>query len=328
MAKILQPTRIVYNLAWANDLREMIVRYGWARYWTQGPGTYSDPYGGQISGHEATPNYHFIPASLALDSVHEIRFDLDLDRSTERYSPVAANRLTAISPQVALFRRGDSAEVVVAYDVSTRQPFDSAQVESGLVLAPDETSPVTVAATASRGTLSARIDGRPHLMSLEVISRDKRHAAWKRDGVWLRPRSEGAVNISDILLFEPGTDDVRDLAAALPAALPENSVKRERTGIYWEMYGLSQADSALPVRMTLTPVDRSVLRRLGESMGVISRTAPLIVGWRDNSSSGAIASRSMVVDFSLVPRGRYRLAVTVSPKDGDEVSSSKLIEVR
>lgn len=96
MAKILEPTRIVYNLSWANDLREMIVRYGWARYWTQGPGTSMDPTGGLISGHEATPNYHFIPVSMSLDSLHEIAFDLDEKRSVERYAPIAANRLRDI----------------------------------------------------------------------------------------------------------------------------------------------------------------------------------------------------------------------------------------
>lgn len=327
MARILQPTRIVYNLSWANDIREMIVRYGWARFWTQGPGTYTDPFGGTISGHEATPNYHFIPASLALDSIHEIDFDLELDKSTERYSPVAANRLSSISPQVALFRRGDSAEVVVAFDVSARRPFDSSEVETGLVLAADERDQILLRGTAARGTFNGRIDGRPHLMSLEVLSRDKRHAAWNRDGVWLPPRSGDGVDVSDILLFDPDGSDVRDLAGALPGALPGNSVKRGPTGVYWETYGLTAADSALPARMTITPIGQSVLRKLGESFGVISKTAPLIVGWRDSPSAGGISSRSMIIDFSLIPRGKYRLSVTVSAASGP-VSSSKVIEVQ
>jgi hypothetical protein len=326
MARILEPARIVYNLSWANDIREMIVRYGWARYWTQGPGTFSDPYGGAISGHEATPNYHFVPVSLSLDSIHEIDFDLDLDRSAERYSPVAANRLSTISPQVALFRRGDSAAVVVAFDVSHRKPFDSASVQSGLVLGPDDLHPALVTNDSARGSFTAMIDSRPHLLSLEVLSRDKRHAAWHRDGVWLAPREEG-VELSDILLFTAGEADVRDLATAAARALPENRVRRERSGIYWEIYGLSEADSALPVRMTLTPMDRSAIRRLGESLGVISRTAPLIVGWTDNPSAGGISSRSMIVDFSLIPRGRYRMEVTVSPAGRDDVRSSRIVEV-
>ena len=105
MAKILEPARIVYGTTWAKDIHEMIVRYGWARYWTQGPGTHSDPWGGSISGHEATPNYHFIPVSFPLDSLHEIDFDLDEEASAERYAPIRANRLTDIAPQVAVFRR-------------------------------------------------------------------------------------------------------------------------------------------------------------------------------------------------------------------------------
>ena len=34
---------IAYNLSWSSDLREMIVRYGWARYWTRGDGTVLRP---------------------------------------------------------------------------------------------------------------------------------------------------------------------------------------------------------------------------------------------------------------------------------------------
>lgn len=328
MARILEPARIVYNLSWASDIREMIVRYGWARYWTQGPGTSMDPYGGVISGHEATPNYHFIPVSLALDSIHEIDFDLDQDRSAERYAPVAANRLTDISPQVALFRRADSVQVVAAFDVSKRRPFDSAAVQSALVLAADERFPLVMSARTARGTFTANIDGRPHLMSLEVLSLDKRHAAWKRVGVWLPPKPADAVDLSDILLFEPGAAEVTDLSQALPGALPGNAVKRAKTGIYWEIYGLTQADSALPVTLTLTPVGQSALRRIGESIGLAPRTSPFNIAWRDTPAMGGISSRSVILDLSLVPRGKYVLRVEARPSGKPPASASRAIEVQ
>ena len=328
MAKILEPTRIVYGIAWANDIHEMIVRYGWARYWTQGSGTHGDPWGGVISGHEATPNYHFIPASLPLDSLHEIDFDLDEESSPERYAPVVANRLTDIAPQIAVFRRGDSAHVVAAFDVSRRKPFDTSTVKSALVLAPDEKSAIISWGAAPKGALTATVDTRPHVLSLEVLTTGQRHAAWSREGIWIPPINAGEVSVSDILLFEPGPAEVRELEQALPTALPGNEVSRGKTGFYWEIYGLAEADSALPVSLQLTPVTRNALRRLGESIGLVNRATPLHIGWRDSPGHGGISARSVVLDLSLIPRGQYELRVEVKPAGRAAAVSSRSILVR
>ena len=328
MARIMEPTRIVYSISWAKDIHEMIVRYGWARYWTQGPGTHADPWGGSISGHEATPNYHFIPASLPLDSLHEIDFDLDEDASPERYAPVIADRLTDIAPQIAVFRRADSAHVVVAFDVSKRKPFDTAAVKAALVLAPDEKTSVIASSDFPRGTLAATVDTKPHLLSLEVLTTGGRHAAWSRDGVWLPSLSAGEVAVSDILLFAPRESNVRDLESALPSALPGNEVARGRTAAYWEIYGLAEADSALPVSLQLTPIGRSALRRIGESIGLATRATPLNIRWSESPRLGGISSRSVVLDLSLVPRGRYELRVEVKPAMKPTASSSRIIEIR
>ena len=327
MAKILEPTRIIYGISWANDIHEMIVRYGWARYWTQGPGTHMDPYGGSISGHEATPNYHFIPVSMPLDSLHEIDFDLDEDASAERYSPVVANRLTGIAPQVAVFRRGDSANVVVAFDVSHRRPFDTAAVRSALVLAPDERLSVTSSNRSAKGSLSAMVDARPHIVSLEVLTEAGRHAAWTREGIWLAPLAPGEVSVSDLLMFQPLAHDVRDLTEAVYSALPGNEMSRGKVGLYWEIYGLAPADSALPVSVQLTPVGRSALRRFGETIGIVTKASPINIGWRDTPTAG-IAARSVVLDLSLIPRGRYQLSVEVKPTGRAAVSGSREIDVR
>ncbi len=328
MAKILEPARIVYNLSWANDLREMIVRYGWARYWTRGRGSMQEPEGGPVSGHEATPNYHFIPASLALDSLHAVDFDLDEEQSPERYAPVTASRVSRIVPQVALFRRGDSAQVVVAFDASTRKPLDSAAVRSALILGSSENDKSVTSDSVRRGALTAMIDDRPHLLGLEVLSPDKRRAAWYRAGVWLPEKDEGDVEVSDILLFEPGNNEVADLQSALPLALPGHEVKRGKTGIYWEIYGLAAADSALPVSLTLTPFGQSALRRIGESIGLAPRTSPLNIAWRESPRAGGISARSVVLDLSLIPRGKYVLSVEVRPSGKSPAVSSRQIEIR
>jgi hypothetical protein len=329
MALILQPTKIVYNLRWADDLRELVVRYGWERYWTRGPGSVLDAYSGSVSGHEATPNYHFVPASWRVDSLPSITFDLDQERSVERYSPEIASKLKELDPQVAAFRRGDSVEVVAAFDVTNDSDLDSAGVSSSLVLAADEkTPPAIVSISGAKGALSLRADARPQLLSLEIVRPEVRRAGWKRAGIWLAPKPAGALALSDILMFEPGTAEVRELSQALPTALGSNVASRAKLGIYWEVYGLAKADSALPMQLTLTRIDQGPLERLGQAIGVSPRINPLSISWRENPALGSITTRSVILDLSLIPRGKYSLRVEATPSSQAPASTTRIIEIR
>ena len=325
MSKIQEPARNAYNLYWSSDLREMVVRYGWARYWTRESGTVYDPMNGPVSGHEATPNYHFIPVSLGTDTVPAVKFDLDMDASAERYSPVIARRVFEIDPQVAVFRRGDSAHVVVAYDVSARKELDSMSMAGALVLARDERSPMYVSPdTAGRkGTLSVTTDSRSHVLSLEVIDTvDGKGAAWKRTVLPIRAIKPKALALSDPLLFEPTDAEVGDLQAARATALGGNTVKRAKVGIYWETYGLARTDSAQPVSLTLTRVQIGTLRRLGESIGLASKSSPLTIRWNQFNQGSEVAARSVILDLALIPRGRYLLRI-----DAGSASSTRLLEI-
>ena len=326
MAKIEEPARNTFNLSWSSDLREMIVRYGWARYWTRGPGSYAEPRNGPISGHEATPNYHFVPVSLSADTMAtSFKFDLDLNSSSERYSPVMARRVFEIEPQVALFRRGDSTRVVVAYDVSVRKELDSMKFAGALALASDEKTPVTLSTDSAgrKGALSAVVESKPHVMSLEVVdSVNRRGAAWKRSVLKMRPRLAEEIALSDPLLFEATDSAVGDLETAMKFALGTNVVKREKVGIYWETYGLAQSDSTQPVSLTLTRVQVGALRRLGESIGLASRMSPLKIQWNQVNGS-TIAYRAVVLDLSLVPAGKYELTIQTS-----SAVNTRLIEIK
>lgn len=329
MALILQPTKIVYNLRWADDLREMVVRYGWARYWTRGPGSVLDAYSGAVSGHEATPNFHFIPASWRVDSLPSIAFDLDQQRSAERYAPEIATKLKELDPQIAAFRRGDSVEVVAAFDVSSDKDLDSAGVSSSLVLAADEKSaPGIVSMWGPKGTMSLRADARPQLLSLEILRPDVRRAGWKRAGIWLAPKAPGALALSDVLMFEPGTVEVRELSQALPTALGSNVASRAKLGIYWEVYGLAKADSALPMSLTLTRIDQGPLERLGQAIGVSPRVNPLSISWKEHPTLGSITTRSVILDLSLISRGKYSLRVEATPASQSPASTTRIIEIR
>jgi hypothetical protein len=329
MALILQPTKNVYNLRWADDLREMVVRYGWARYWTRGPGSVVDAYGGAVSGHEATPNYHFIPAGWRVDSLPSITFDLLQQRSAERYASPVASRLKELDPQIATFRRGDSVEVVAAFDVTNDKDLDSAGVSSSLVLVPDEmTEPTIATMSGPKGTLTLRADARPQMLSLEIVRPDLHRAGWKREGVWLEPKAAGALALSDVLMFDPGAAEVKELPEALPTALGSNVAPRGKLGIYWEVYGLARADSALPMSLTLTRIDQGPLERLGQANGGTPRVNPLSISWKENPTLGSITTRSVVLDLSLIPRGKYTLRVEATPVGQASSATTRVIEIR
>ncbi|MEO5590186.1 MAG: hypothetical protein ABIS03_11415, partial [Gemmatimonadaceae bacterium] len=325
MAKILEPARNAYNLSWSNDLSEMIVRYGWARYWTRGPGSGLEPDNGPVSGHEPTPNYHFVPTSASLDSIAGVSFDLDRTASAERYAPLLARRVIEINPQVAVFRRGDSALVVAAYDVTRVSQFDSADVSAALVLAADERG-VARAATSMgrRGALAVTVRPEPQLMSLEIVSSGTGQvAAWRRKVLPLVPTRADSLSMSDPLLFDVTEADVMTLDDAMRSARDGNPVDRGKVGIYWEIYGLSRRDSAQPVSLSLTPTGQGVLRRFAESIGIASKTSPLVIRWNQSPSGESITSRSVILDLELIPRGKYLLTIGT----GDQASVRE-IEIR
>jgi len=329
---MLEDTRAGWDTQWAADLRELVVRYGWARYWTKVPASGITANGGAISGHEAMPNYHFFPAANRFDPITAIGsgfWNFKQWRSPERYAPKLVSEFVQLAPQIALFRRGDSALVVVAYDLSRDTAFQSGPVRSAVSLAHDErSSPVILENDSRSGQFTATIDSTAHLLSLEILSEQKRKAARARQSVWLPPRTTGGLGVSDILLFDPPAGEVSDLAHALPAARGNLTADAKRKlGLFWEIYGLAKADSALPVALTLTRITEGSLRRIAESIG-LGRRSPIRIAWREYAAPGGVATRSVVLDLSLIPSGKYVLKLDATPAGQDAVTTSRIIDIR
>ena len=331
MNRILDGTRAGYAVQWGDDLRELVVRYGWSRYWSRSPGNYMDPYNGPISGHEATPNYHFFPASLKIDSLSDIgetTWDYSDRHSVERYSPSVATTFGDFDAQLALFRRGDSVQVVAAYDLTPDTALVGPAVHTALVLQRDEReAPLISQSREKRGWYSLTMDSTPRLLSLEAWNPEKKRGGRMRRGIRLAPRTPGSVSVSDVLLFDATSNAGADLASILPAALGSLTVNEtKKLGLYWETYGLARQDSALPVSLTLSRVS-SGLRKLVESIGLGKQSTPMSIAWRETPVFGGIATRSVVLDLSLIPRGRYKLKLEMIPRAGPPVTSTRVIDI-
>jgi hypothetical protein len=167
----------------------------------------------------------------------------------------------------------------------------------------------------------------PRVLSLEAWNPEKRHGGRIRRSVALPPVAPGAVGVSDILLFDASAGDGTDLETILPFALGTTTVtEAKKLGLYWETYGVARQDSALPVSLTLSRVS-SGLRKLVESIGLGKQSTPMSIAWRETPALGGIATRSVVLDLSLIPRGKYRLKLELTPKSGPPVTSSRIIEI-
>jgi len=331
MNRILDGTRAGYSVQWGDDLRELVVRYGWSRYWSRAPGSYYDPYDGAVSGHEAAPNYHFFPISVKVDSINDIgesTWDFSERRSVERYSPAVAATFGDFDAQLALFRRGDSLQVVAAYDLSSDSVLAGHAAHTALVIQKNEhEKPLISQSTDTRGWYTFTMSSTPRLLSFETWNPEKKRGARIRRAVWLPPLPPNAVAVSDLLLFDASTAPSTDLASIVPFALGPMKVEggRKKLGLYWETYGLARPDSALPVSLTLTKVNTG-FRKLAEVIG-LGKSTPMSIAWRETPTLGGIASRSVVLDLSLIPRGRYRLKLELTPRSGPPVTSTRVIEI-
>jgi hypothetical protein len=172
------------------------------------------------------------------------------------------------------------------------------------------------------------MDSTPRLLSLETWNPEKKRGGRLRRGVGLPPRTRGSVSVSDVLLFDATSNPGTDLTSILPAALGSMTVTgTKKLGLYWETYGLARQDSALPVSLTLSRVS-SGLRKLVESIGLGKQSTPMSIAWHETPAFGGIATRSVVLDLSLIPRGRYKLKLEMIPRAGPPITSTRVIEIR
>jgi hypothetical protein len=213
--------------------------------------------------------------------------------------------------------------------VSSDTAFAGPDVHSALVLSRDERDkPLISLSTFARGWLSLTVDPEARVLSLEAWNSGKRRGARIRRGVLIAPRKPNSVAVSDILLFDAVAPEANDLPTVLPHALGSLTVDGSRKlGLYWETYGLARADSALPISLTLTRFDEGIFRKLAQSIGLGTRSTPLSIAWRETPALGGIATRSVVLDLSLIPRGHYRLRLELTPAGSPPVSTTRTIDI-
>ena len=331
-----QGTKTATSDWWGSDDRQALLRYGVALWYTQGeiPRGETRP---QIAGFRREPSFNFFPDAHVFGSPDRMTpddwtFATPLENPT--YAPLWAISFEPIfDHQVAVFRRGDSAYIVAAFDAndgstprqSRRAGVFAAVVDRGGVLTPIGKT----IEQADRGVVSTLVaPWRPLIVSLEVLNPKDGTAERARFAPKL-PLASARLSLSDLLLYTPREPAPKSLADAVPRVLHATRAPVSRQiGVFWETYGVRPEGERVDYALVVTPIDEGLLRRALVKLRVVDPERSVNLQWHEvQSSTGGIASRGLTVDLSHLRPGRYavRLMLTSSGSDVPIVSERTIV---
>lgn len=326
-AEFLREAPSAYMFGFDEDERELVLRFGWSRAWSRGPdlpsafGSAPGP-NFSITGHDPTPAHRFIPPFHVLSNPtvsDSTDWAVQLPPVVARYQPPYAKRILMLEHQQALFRRGDSALVVLAYDVRGLPSMAGATLEGALVVTPGGTPQPfdTVASDVPpRGTLAMRAPWGPLLLSAELAAPDSSVLARARYGI-RPPYALGTrVSLSDLLFYTPYGEFPTRVEEALPHALATQRVRAtEKLGIFWEAYNTNPAGERMTISLTVVPEteEAGVLRRGLRALRLAKQSAPVSITVEDVSARGvSLTGRSVELDISTLRKGDYLVQLEIS----------------
>lgn len=305
-------------------------------------------------------------------------FPSDRRRARSRHGAGPADRVRTLDPQLARFRRGDSLLVVAAWQLPEREaPASEAEVvedseangEDALGASSSGAEPsggngagphappeaalfllqqgegvprrFDVDATGRRGVATGRVPLDAYLLSLEVVDAAHREAWRHRRGVGLSTLHPEVIELSDLLLLEPGGDPVEPGTARAPGdrlerhlerALPGDHFPRGTVEVAWELYGVPGGDGSLRFRLTAERDDRGLLRRAGEALRLLSPPAPVEISWSEGVPADHVRAeplfRHVEMDLGALDPGIYRLRLTLSLPGRSPTVTERTVEIR
>lgn len=331
-----------YGIAWGDDLRELLIRYGWPAGWERarpGPGSLA---GGEAStvAHDPPGSRRFVPAGRSMEdpaAIDREEWDLEPPRPRSHYAPGYAREFDPLPVRLARFRRGDTA-VVVAVAAAPAETVETGATcvarEVGLFLSAGPRGPA--ASATSRGgaeepvsvTARLRVGENGALVSVESLCRGAARAGRTRFGL-APPVGEPA--ISDLLLGRGARDPVlpADLVEAAADARPPGPLERgERVPLYWEVYG-TRGTEAATVSVELARRGGGLFRKLLGWTGLVGDRGALVgLRWVDGRPAPGVWARAVALQIPEdAPEGDYELRVTVRLDGGLPLRTSRRVRV-
>lgn len=321
--------------SWDTDEHDLIVRYGWPRWFERvRPVLDADP-NYSVMGHDPQPSFAFFPDGRLIDSVYQAvpgDWDLTAYRAQTRYAPAYTASVPRVPVLLSRFERGDSAVIVAAYDASddtllVRHPFDAA-----LVVTPDERQYFTSrqAAAPRTGALIANVPRLAAIASVELLDTAQRAAGRTREAVAPLPTGP-ELRLSDVLLFrpDPTAPMPQTLAEAARTALVSVADTTRALGLYWEVYGRINAGEPVNVSLTIERTGMGWWQRARQWLRVGGGSAPIALRWHDAARAGQPAMRRAVsVDLSRLDGGTYALRLEVETSSGRKAETGRTLDIR
>jgi len=336
--EFLRDASTAYVRGFDESEREMLVRFGWSRRWAR-DGSVRGPMPGEmpmdrsgrpqrydpsmtvnVIGQEATPAHRFIPPSEVLTSPassDSTDWAVQLPPVVARYHPKYASRLLMLEHQQALFRRGDTALVVLAYDVSKVPGIAFSRLDGAFVLTPG-TRPAGQSTIMRdikpKGTMTVRAPWGPLLMSAEIAADSASTLVRARYGI-RPPFAIGArVSLSDLLFYAPYGEFPSTVEQVLPHALATQKVRADQPlGVYWEAYNTNPAGERMTISLVVAPDnDEPEPGRVSRALRLSRGSSPVSLTVEDMSARGATTSpRAVQVDISTLRPGDYLVQLEV-----------------
>src|SRR6266581_3495120 len=123
---------------WADDLRDVLLRYGWPTWWTRDPPRSpmieSEP---RITGHDPSPAFHFTSGSRALDDPTGAKpedWSLDAPQARERYAPPYAATFTYLQHQEAVLAAAPCQPYLLSLEADAPHERHVARARYGVTL--------------------------------------------------------------------------------------------------------------------------------------------------------------------------------------------------
>lgn len=317
MATIVAASATPHNARWGDDMRELLLRYGWAETHTRAP-----PSGIETSwsvlGHDREPNWNLMPrvASLRAPWVVPDAWSLRGPGARMRYAPRHLTAMLPLPHQAVRIPRGDSMAVAVALRVSDRA-LAGDTVDAAIAALHED---VILSAAARGGAAVLMVPADTVIVSVEALGRSTRRAARERYSIAPLPCLRAPLCLSDLLLFAGG--DSVSLAEALTRPLESPTPAGAAIGVWWHLRGAPG-----PVTLTLeVHPERSALRRVSDAMRITRPPASVHVRWQARLL-GDTASAQLAVRLPENARGDYRLALTAQSASGALSVSERSLEV-
>ncbi len=342
---------VVVSDSFEDDL-ELMMRFGWPRAWAASNSTRSSQGGfsmgrqrmpqsqeqvREITSFEPSPAYRYVPPGFVLNQPSmsdSSNWRLQLPPVIARYAPVYARSLTPLEHQKAMFKRGDTALVVMAYDARVTKQLDGGKLTAALVVSPSEKPGdygKIVKNAANTGVLIARAPWGPLLMSAEVFAPEKKAVARARYGV-NPPFAVGTrVTVSDLLFYKPFGGFPSSVEEAAPHAVPTERLRAdEKLGVYWESYGTDPSGEKMKISLTVvSEVEESgFLKRQAKALKLVHEATPVIVSVEDQSARGAsVSPRALELDISTLKKGSYIVQLEIEVAGQYVVRAEHRIEI-